>query len=226
MQSILIVDDEEDIIELLTYHLSKQGYKIYSASNGKVALEIAKIHTPDLILLDVMMPLMDGVEACREIKLIEKLKNTFIIFLSARIEEFTQIAAYDAGADDYIIKPIKPKILISKIQALFRRNEKTTIENSEVAIEIGELKINREKYLITDKNGSHDLPRKEFELIALLASKINKVFTREEILLKVWGNDVIVGDRTIDVHIRKLRERFGNDIIKTIKGVGYKLNVS
>ena len=219
MQKILLVDDEPDILEFLSYNLKKEGYEVYTAENGKRGIEIAEKQNPDLIILDVMMPAMDGIETCGEMRKIEKLKHTLITFLTARNEDYTQIAGFDAGADDYITKPVKPKVFVSRVKALLRRAGDKT---ESTIIEVGGLSIDREKYLV--RRGDEELifPRKEFELLALLASKPGRVFTREEILNKVWGGDVIVGDRTIDVHIRKLREKLGDDFIKTVKGVGYK----
>jgi len=215
---ILLVDDEEDILDLLEYNLAKEGYEISIATNGKEAIKIAKEIIPDLIIMDVMMPEMDGMEACQEIRKIDSLQNTIITFLTARNEDYSQIAGFEAGADDYITKPIKPKVLSSKIKGLLRRkySTKNTVKNSSSIL------IDREKYLITKKGKEIILPRKEFELLALLISKPNHVFTRENIYISVWGNQVVVGDRTIDVHIRKLREKIGDNFIKTVKGVGYK----
>ena len=219
MQKILLVDDEPDILEFLSYNLKKEGYEVFTAENGKRGIEIAQKQNPDLIILDVMMPAMDGIETCAEMRKIPKLKNTLIAFLSARNEDYTQIAGFDSGADDYITKPVKPKVLVSRVKALLRRAGDKTESN---IIEVGGLQIDREKYLVKKDNEELIFPRKEFELLALLASKPGRVFTREEILNKVWGGDVIVGDRTIDVHIRKLREKLGDEYIKTTKGVGYK----
>ena len=215
---ILLVDDEEDILDLLEYNLTKEGYQVSTAQNGKEAVEVAKKTIPDLIIMDVMMPEMDGIEACEEIRKISVLQNTIITFLTARNEDYSQIAGFDAGADDYITKPIKPKVLFSKIKSLLRRK----IAKQDEINENLSIKIDREKYLILKKGKEINLPRKEFELLALLMSKPNNVFTRENIYISVWGNNIIVGDRTIDVHIRKLREKIGEDYIKTIKGVGYK----
>jgi two-component system alkaline phosphatase synthesis response regulator PhoP len=217
---ILIVDDDPDIIEILTYNLSNEGYNVKSAVNGVEALKKAKKFIPDIILLDVMMPEMDGIEACSQLREIESLSKSMIIFLSARGEDFTQIAAFDAGADDYINKPVKPKILLKKILSISRR---ILLENNNTSnIVIGSLVIDRESYSVTLEKDEIALPRKEFELLYLLASKPGKVLTRDEIMFKVWGTQVVVGDRTIDVHIRKLREKIGEKYIKTIKGVGYK----
>lgn len=217
---ILIVDDDPDIIEILTYNLSNEGYNVKSAVNGIEALKKAKKFIPDIILLDVMMPEMDGIEACSKLREIESLSKSMIIFLSARGEDFTQIAAFDAGADDYINKPVKPKILLKKISSISRRilSENNNTSN----IIVGSLVIDRESYSVTLEKDEIALPRKEFELLYLLASKPGKVLTRDEIMFKVWGTQVVVGDRTIDVHVRKLREKIGEKYIKTIKGVGYK----
>lgn len=220
---ILLVDDEPDILEIVGYNLSQEGYQISTATNGKEAIVKAKAELPDLIILDVMMPEMDGIEACEAIRKIPELANVIITFLTARNEDYTQVAGFDAGADDYISKPIKPKLLVSKVNALLRRlNDKN---QSVGTLSVGGIEINREEYIIIKDNVEISLPRKEFELFYLLASKPGKVFKREEILDKIWGSDVIVGGRTIDVHIRKLREKIGDDYFKTIKGVGYKLEV-
>lgn len=219
-EKILLVDDEPDIIDLIAYNLEKEGYEIKSANNGKDAIEIAREFLPDLILLDVMMPDMDGIETCVEIREIENLKSTVVAFLTARGEDYSQIAGFDAGADDYISKPIKPRVLMSRIQALLRR--KMNVEAPVELREVGGIVIDKEKYLVIQEGKEMSLPRKEFELLALLISKPGRVFTREVILNSVWGNDVVVGDRTIDVHIRKLREKIGDLSIKTVKGVGYK----
>ena len=219
---ILLVDDEPDILEILSYNLKAEGYQISTASNGVEAVKKAKKHLPHLIIMDVMMPEMDGIEACEKIRMLPQLKDTIITFLTARGEDYSQVAGFEAGADDYITKPIKPKVLISKIKSLLRRlNDDSSKVNSEV-VHIGELTIDREAYKIISKGKEIVLPRKEFELLSLLASKPGKVFKRDEILDKVWGNEVVVGGRTIDVHIRKLREKIGDDSFKTIKGVGYK----
>ena len=219
---ILLVDDEPDILEILSYNLKAEGYQISTASNGVEAVKKAKKHLPHLIIMDVMMPEMDGIEACEKIRMLPQLKDTIITFLTARGEDYSQVAGFEAGADDYITKPIKPKVLISKIKSLLRRlNDDSSKVNSEV-VHIGELTIDREAYKIISKGKEIVLPRKEFELLSLLASKPGKVFKRDEILDKVWGNEVVVGGRTIDVHIRKLREKIGDNSFKTIKGVGYK----
>ena len=217
---ILLVDDEPDILEFLTYNLKKEGYVVFTAGNGKEALAIAKVENPHLIILDVMMPDMDGIETCREIREIPGLKDVMIAFLTARNEDYSQIAGFDVGADDYINKPIKPRVLISRIKALLKRSG-TTEHVSNEKVDMGGIKIDRERYLVIQDGVEINLPKKEFELLDLLASKPGKVFTREIILDKVWGGDVVVGDRTIDVHIRKLREKLGEDFIRTVKGIGY-----
>lgn len=217
---ILLVDDEPDILEIVSYNLSNEGYSVITAEDGEEAVEMAKKKRPHLIILDVMMPGMDGIEACEKIRKIPEIKDTVITFLTARGEDYSQVAGFDAGADDYITKPIKPKVLLSKVKALLRRYREEE-EQGEV-LTIGDLVINREEYKIVVNDEEIVLPRKEFELLSLLASKPGKVFTREDILDEVWGNEVVVGGRTIDVHIRKLREKIGDDKFKTIKGVGYK----
>ena len=217
---IMLVDDEPDILEIVGYNLSQEGYQVSTASNGREAVVKAKKEIPHLIIMDVMMPEMDGMEACENIRKIPELSNVIIAFLTARSEDYSQVAGFDAGADDYITKPIKPKLLVSKVKALLRRLKETE-QNSET-LNVGGIEINREEYKIVKEGVEIVLPRKEFELLYLLASKPGKVFKREEILDKVWGNDVIVGGRTIDVHIRKLREKIGDEFFKTIKGVGYK----
>lgn len=221
---ILIVDDEVDILEIVSYNLEVAGYKVYTATNGEDGIEIAKKKNPNLIILDVMMPGMDGIETCEKLRSIPDLDNTLITFLTARGEDYSQMAGYDAGADDYITKPIKPKVLVSKVKSLLRRfNSSSTPTTTESElIKIGELSIDRSQYIVVYKGETINLPRKEFELLALLASKPNNVFTRDVILEHVWGSDVIVGGRTIDVHIRKLREKIGDKRFKTVKGVGYK----
>jgi two-component system alkaline phosphatase synthesis response regulator PhoP len=222
ISKILVVDDDPDIVEILRYNLSMAGYDIKSATNGKEAIKKAKIFLPEIILLDVMMPEMDGIETCTIIKEIPSLNNTRIIFLSARNEDYTQLSAFDAGADDYITKPVKPKILLKKIASILKRINKS--KDKKQLIDLGEIKIDRNSYLVTKNDIKISLPRKEFELFFLLASVPGKVFTRDEIMSKVWGSEVIVGDRTIDVHIRKLREKIGDLYFKTVKGVGYKFN--
>ncbi len=223
---ILLVDDEVDILEFIGYNLKRKGFTVYTAQDGRTAIETAKKVKPHLILLDVMMPEMDGIETCEELKSIPTLSDTVIAFLTARSEDYSQIAGFEAGADDYITKPIKPKLLISRVQALLKRYQKDSkIESSEESdnnIKVGDLTIDKEKHLVMINNEKLILPRKEFNLLLLLVSKPEKVFVREDIYKNVWGNDVIVGDRTIDVHIRKLREKIGESHIKTIKGVGYK----
>ncbi|MFI0427650.1 MAG: response regulator transcription factor [Flavobacterium sp.] len=218
---ILLVDDEKDILEIVGYNLSQEGYQISTANNGKEAIAKAKKELPHLIILDVMMPEMDGIEACENIRKIPELQDTIITFLTARSEDYSQVAGFDAGADDYIAKPIKPKVLVSKVKALLRRLKEDNQATS--TLTVGNIEINREEYKIISSGKEIILPRKEFELFYLLATKPGKVFTREEILDKVWGNEVVVGGRTIDVHIRKLREKIGDDFFKTIKGVGYKI---
>ena len=220
---ILLVDDEPDILEIVSYNLVQEGFEIFTASNGKEAILKAIKEIPDLIIMDVMMPEMDGMEACENIRRIPALNHVIIAFLTARNEDYSQLAGFDAGADDYITKPIKPKLLVSKVRALLRRI-KDQDKNSET-INVHGIEINREEYKIIKDNIVIALPRKEFELFYLLASKPGKVFKRDEILEKVWGNDVIVGGRTIDVHIRKLREKIGDRYFKTIKGIGYKLDI-
>lgn len=217
---ILVVDDDPDIVEILRYNLSLEGHDVKTASNGKECLKKVKNFIPHIILLDVMMPVMDGIEACNLLKNIPSLVNTRIIFLSARSEDFTQISAFDAGADDYISKPVKPKILMKKIASILKRLNKQNDLTEE--LDFGEIKINRKTYSVYKDGKSIIFPRKEFELFYLLASDPGKVFTRDEIMSKVWGLDVVVGDRTIDVHIRKLREKIGDLYFKTVKGVGYK----
>jgi len=217
---ILVVDDEEDILEFISYNLEKEGAKVYTATNGIQAIDVAKKKKPDLILLDLMMPEIDGVETCLRLRESKETKNIIIAFLTARGEDYSQIAGFDAGADDYITKPIKPRVLISRLKALLRRKE-STVTHEGVA-EVDTLKIDRDRYVVVNEDVELNLPKKEFELLALLISVPGKVFTRESILSSVWGEDVVVGDRTIDVHIRKLREKIGSSKIKTIKGVGYK----
>jgi len=221
--SILLVDDEEDIVEFLSYNLVKEGYKVITANNGKKAIEKAKKHRPALILMDVMMPEIDGISAVQEIRKIEELNDTIIVFLTARAEDYSQIAGFDAGADDYVAKPIKPKVLISRIAALLRRFS-VKDENLNRVLEVGNLIINKEKFVILKDGIEIILPNKEFKMVHLLASAPDKVFSRDDIFHKVWGDDVIVGDRTIDVHIRKIREKIGAEFVKTVKGVGYKFN--
>ncbi|WP_298477388.1 response regulator transcription factor [uncultured Maribacter sp.] len=218
---ILLVDDEPDILEIVSYNLSTEGYQVFTAKNGVEAVSMAKKKTPHLIILDVMMPEMDGIEACEIIRGTSGLENTIITFLTARGEDYSQVAGFDAGADDYITKPIKPKVLVSKVKALLRRLKEDNATSEDI-VQVGNIIINREEYKIINNGKEIILPRKEFELLALLTSKPSKVFKREVILDKVWGNEVVVGGRTIDVHIRKLREKIGEDHFKTVKGVGYK----
>jgi len=217
---ILLVDDEQDILEIVGYNLKNEGYLVYTASNGVDALKSAKKITPNLILLDIMMPEMDGIEACEKIRAIKSLENTLIAFLTARNEDYSQVAGFEAGADDYITKPIKPKVLVSKVKSLLRRLKAENQADSTVVV--GDITINRDEYVVFKGDKKIFLPRKEFELFSLLTSKPGKVFKRETILDRVWGNEVVVGGRTIDVHIRKLREKIGDDYFKTVKGVGYK----
>lgn len=218
---ILLVDDEPDILEIVGYNLSTEGYNLSTAKNGIEAIAKAKKEKPHLIILDVMMPEMDGIETCEQIRKSIDLKDTIITFLTARGEDYSQVAGFDAGADDYITKPIKPKVLVSKVKALLRRLKEDD-EPVESIVKVGNITINRDEYKIIQSGEEIILPRKEFELLSLLASRPGKVFKRDEILDKVWGNEVIVGGRTIDVHIRKLREKIGDDHFKTVKGVGYK----
>jgi two-component system alkaline phosphatase synthesis response regulator PhoP len=219
---MLVVDDENDILEFIQYNLKKEGYEVHLAHNGQEAIEVGKKVKPDLVLLDVMMPVMDGIEACKQMKADKDFAKSFIVFLTARAEEYSEIAGFNAGADDYIAKPIKPRVLISRISAILRRKNKEVAESK---LSIGDIVIDRETFLVY-KNGSKiQLARKEFELLFLLAGKPGKVFTREYILEKVWGDEVLVVDRTIDVHIRKLREKIGDEYIGTVKGVGYKFEI-
>lgn len=218
--TVLLVDDDPDIREFVTFNLEKEGYSVVTAKDGAEGVEAAKKHRPDLILLDVMMPGMDGIEACEAIRSNPDIATTLIAFLSARGEDYSQVAGFDAGADDYITKPIRPKVLASRVKALLRRNGKDAEPVG--SLERGDLSINLEKYQVYLKGNLIEMPRKEFELLHLLASKPGKVFSRDSIMDRVWGSEVIVGGRTIDVHIRKIREKIGDDSIKTIKGVGYK----
>lgn len=218
---ILIADDEPDIIEILKFNLENEGYKVISAVNGKEALKLADYHLPHLIILDLMMPIMDGIEACERLRMDKKFNNSVIMFLSARGEDYSQVAAFESGADDYVTKPIKPRILNSKVKALLRRFK----NDFGKVISFENIVIDSEKYIVEVDNRSINLPRKEFELLFLLASKPGKIFKREKIMESVWGTDVVVGDRTIDVHIRKLREKIGGNLLKTVKGVGYQFNL-
>ncbi len=219
-EKILVVDDEADILEIVGYNLKKEGFEVLTAENGKKAIEIAIEELPSLIILDVMMPEMDGMETCYQMRNIPALKDTLITFLSARSEDYSQIAGFDAGADDYITKPVKPRVLISKVKAILRRKGGGEVVLKDIVA--GGISIDRERYLIKQNGNEINLPKKEFELLSLLMSKPGKVFTREVIMNQIWGGEVVVGDRTIDVHIRKLREKLGEELIKTIKGVGYK----
>ncbi|RKR83921.1 two-component system alkaline phosphatase synthesis response regulator PhoP [Mucilaginibacter gracilis] len=223
-QKILIVDDEPDILELIEYNLKKEGYQVYTARNGQEAVTEAKRSLPDLIILDIMMPKMDGIEACRIMRTMPEFKNTFMVFLTARSEEYSEIAGFNVGADDYIAKPIKPRALVSRINAILRRNSPTE-EVSDNKLEIGDLVIDREAYLVFQGGNKVVLAKKEFELLYLLASKPGKVYTREIILKNIWEDSVVVTNRTIDVHIRKLREKLGETYVSTVKGVGYKFEL-
>lgn len=216
--TILLVDDEPDIVEIVRYNLSLEGFRIITTNNGKKAVELAKKHKPQLILLDVMMPKINGLEACRIIRSFPELSNILIAFLTARGEDYSQLAGFDAGADDYITKPIRPKVLVSRVKALLRRFR----EEGETSLEFDHLSIDKNEYKITVNGQEIDVPKKEFELLVLLASQPGKVFKREDILSEIWGSGVVVGDRTIDVHIRKLREKIGDEMIRTVKGVGYQ----
>lgn len=224
-EKILLVDDEPDIVEFIAFNLEKEGFLVERAENGLEAIKKAKKFIPDIIILDIMMPEMDGMETCEKIRSMKELNDPIIAFLTARGEDYSQIAGFEAGADDYISKPVKPKVLVSRIKALLKRKKSTSDTDStekNTVISIGNIVIDKEKYIVKNNSEELILPRKEFELLLLLASKPNKVFLRDEIYNKVWGEDIIVGDRTIDVHIRKLREKIGSSHIKTIKGVGYK----
>lgn len=216
---ILLVDDEPDILEIVGYNLTREDYQVFTAKNGVEGVKMAQTIHPHLILMDVMMPEMDGIEACEKIRELKGLEDVIIAFFTARGEDYSQLAGFDAGADDYITKPVKPKVLVSKVKSLLRRLKTDSIEN---IITVENIIVNREKYLVTKNGKDISLPKKEFELLSLLISNPGKVYKREDILNTVWGSDVIVGDRTIDVHIRKLREKIGDNYFKTIKGVGYK----
>jgi two-component system alkaline phosphatase synthesis response regulator PhoP len=218
----LLVDDEPDILEFIGYNLRKEGYEVFFAKNGSEAISIAKKEIPQLIILDIMMPGMDGIETCREIREIEGLKEVMIIFLTARNEDYSQIAGFEVGADDFINKPVRPRVLMSRIKAVLRRKERIPLPAEKKEERVGGISIDREKYTVTLDGTPVPLRKKEFELLALLASKPGKVFGRDEILNRVWGEQVIVGDRTVDVHVNKLREKLGEKYIRTIKGVGYK----
>ena len=219
---ILVVDDEPDILEILSYNLKNEGFQVVTAGDGEEGIKIAEQEAPDLIVLDIMMPKMDGVEVCRHLRSNSKFDQTIIAFLTARDEDYSQIAALDIGGDDYITKPIRPRVFLSRINALLRRSERNDLSEEANLIRLGDLTINRERVTVQKADEEIELAKKEFELLSLLASKPGKVFSREEIFNKVWGTDVIVGNRTIDVHIRKLREKIGDKFIKTIKGIGYK----
>ena len=219
VQTILLVDDERDIVEFLQYNLEKEGYKVFTANDGLEGVEMAQKVSPDLILMDVMMPRMDGIEACQMIRQELQLNSPLIAFLTSRAEDYSQVAGFEAGADDYITKPIRPRLLVSKVEALLRRAGRASGQTQEITTT--SLVVNREKFLVYAHDTELQLPKKEFELLELLASRPGKVFTREQILSTVWGDETIVGERTIDVHIRKLREKLGESYIRTIKGVGY-----
>ncbi|MDG2312236.1 MAG: response regulator transcription factor [Flavobacteriales bacterium] len=227
-KKILLVDDESDILDFLSYNLSQSGYEVRTAMNGEEGVEVARVFSPDLILLDMMMPDMDGVETCEKIRSITELENVMVAFLTARGEDYSQIAGFDDGADDYILKPIKPKVLMSRVNALMKRTNRTleSTSNNLEYIEVGEINIDLKKHIVSFKQAEINLPKKEFQLLTLLCSQPGVVQTRGEIMDKIWGTEVVVGDRTIDVHIRKLREKFGEDLIVTIKGIGYKLKTS
>jgi two-component system alkaline phosphatase synthesis response regulator PhoP len=224
-QKILIVDDEPDILELIEYNLKKEGYQVYTARNGQEAVAEAKRVQPDLIVLDIMMPKMDGIEACRIMRTMPEFKTTFMVFLTARSEEYSEIAGFNVGADDYIAKPIKPRALVSRINAILRRNSAPE-EVADNKLEIGDLVIDREAYLVFQGGNKVVLAKKEFELLYLLAAKPGKVYTREVILKNIWEDSVVVTNRTIDVHIRKIREKLGETYVSTVKGVGYKFELS
>lgn len=219
--NILLVDDEPDILELLEYHLEKEGYQVYKSTNGRDALQQIRQVKPHLVILDVMMPDMDGIETCREIRAMKDMDDVLIAFLTARGEDYSHEAGLEAGADDYIVKPIKPRVFLSRVKALLRRSRASGV-GEDTVLDFGELKINKERYTITYQGKEIELPKKEYELLSLLASKPGKVYRRDEILRAIWGDEVVVGDRTIDVHIRKIREKLDDKFIRTIKGVGYK----
>lgn len=224
-QKILVVDDEPDILDLISFNLSREGYQVFTATNGKLAIEKAKEENPDLIILDVMMPVMDGIEACRVMRSMPEFKHTFVVFLTARSEEYSEIAGFHVGADDYIAKPIKPRALMSRINAILRRNALDAVDEPTDKIEIADIIIDRDEFLVYRGEEKIVLARKEFELLYLLASKPNKVYTREQILKAIWEDSVVVTNRTIDVHIRKLREKIGDNYVSTVKGVGYKFDL-
>lgn len=224
MVKILIVDDEPDILEFISYNLTQEGYQVYTAKNGREGIDMAKREDPALIILDIMMPELDGVEVCRQLRKSDQFKQTLIAFLTARNEDFSQIAALESGGDDYITKPIRPRVLTSRIKALLRRSPKNKMNDGNSIIEIEDLRIDKHKVMVFKGKENISLPKKEFELLYLLASVPGRVFSRPEIFNHIWGSDVIVSERTIDVHIRKLREKIGSDYIKTIKGIGYKFD--
>lgn len=226
LTKILVVDDEPDILEIISYNLSKEGFAVKTAENGQDALRVAKDFVPDLVLLDVMMPKMDGMETCKQLRQIPALKSCFVLFLTAREEEFVEVLSFQAGADDFLTKPIKPRALLSRIEAILRRSQSETTREVLHRLQVGDLVIDRESYRVTQAGQTVPLARKEFELLFLLASKPGKVFTRDQILEQIWGSDVVVINRTIDVHIRKLREKLGDAYISTIKGVGYKFELA
>ncbi len=220
---VLIVDDEPDILELLKYNLEKEGYEVKTALDGKKAVAVAKTFLPELVLMDIMMPIMDGVEACRILRATPEMLNTYIIFLTARTEEYSEVAGFDVGADDYLTKPIKPRALMSRINALFKREaQKAIVSGEKEVLQLDSLVIDRNSYTLTKNGVEIALPKKEFELLFFLAQNPNKVYSRDELLLNIWGSDVYVLARTVDVHIRRVREKIGEDFIKTVKGVGYK----
>ncbi len=222
-KKILVVDDDPDILELLKYNLKKEGFVVETQLNGRKAVELAKTFLPDLVILDIMMPEQDGVETCRQMRDIPELYDTYILFLTARSEEYSEVAAFDIGADDYITKPIKPRALMSRISAMFRRGEQKNIDVNQ--IKVGDLEIDKTSYLVTLKGKQFALPKKEFELLHFLAQNPNKVFSRDDLLQNIWGTDVYVLARTVDVHVRKVREKIGDGFIKTVKGVGYKFEL-
>ncbi|MBD1428965.1 MULTISPECIES: response regulator transcription factor [Sphingobacterium] len=225
-QKILVVDDEPDILDLISYNLTREGYQVFTATNGRLAIEKAKEENPDLIILDVMMPVMDGIEACRLMRAMPEFKHTFMVFLTARSEEYSEIAGFHVGADDYIAKPIKPRALMSRINAILRRTSQEVVETYSDKVAIADLVIDRDEFIVYRGTDKIILARKEFELLYLLASKPNKVYTREQILKSIWEDSVVVTNRTIDVHIRKLREKIGESYVSTVKGVGYKFDLN
>jgi two-component system alkaline phosphatase synthesis response regulator PhoP len=225
-QKILVVDDEQDILDLISYNLTREGYQVYTATNGRLAIEKAKEVNPDLIILDVMMPVMDGIETCRVMRAMPEFKHTFMVFLTARSEEYSEIAGFHVGADDYIAKPIKPRALMSRINAILRRTSQEIVEAPSDKVTIADLVIDRDEFIVYRGEEKIILARKEFELLYLLASKPNKVYTREQILKAIWEDSVVVTNRTIDVHIRKLREKIGETYVSTVKGVGYKFDLN